>query len=163
MVDIQTVSIAIASTGVLIATIYYVLQIRHQTKIRKTDLVMRLYSTWGSKELSEAFLKIWNLEFKDYNDFVKRYGPWYSETEVYTEFRMVANFFNGIGILLSIKLVDVDMVVRTFSLPTRTIWEKVELLVEGARKQQGPGFFEHFEYLYNEMQKREQKLKQPKA
>jgi hypothetical protein len=37
MVDIQTVSIAIASAGVFLAAIYYILQIRHQTRIRQTS------------------------------------------------------------------------------------------------------------------------------
>jgi len=158
MVDIPSVSIVIASAGVLVAAIYYVLQIRHQTKLRQTDLVMRLYSTWQSKEFSEATLKVWNLEFKDYNDFVKKYGPWYSETEVYTAFRMVCNFFNGIGILLFRKLVDIEMIARLFTLSTKTTWEKVKFLVEGGRRQQGSLLFEDFEYLYNEMKKREQQL-----
>jgi len=66
MVDIQTVSIVIASAGVFAAAMYYILQIRHQSKLRQTDLAMRLYSTWQSKEFSEATLKVWNLKFKDY-------------------------------------------------------------------------------------------------
>jgi len=156
MVDIQTVSIAIASASVVAGVVYYTLQIRHQTKIRKTDLVIRLYSTWETKEFSEATLKIWNLEFKDYNDFVKKYGPWYSETEVYTAFRMVANFFQLIGVLLLSKLVDIDMVVKAFGLATRITWEKIKPLVEGGRKEMGPTLFDHFECLYNEMKKREQ-------
>jgi len=157
MVDVQTISIAIASAGVFAAAIYYILQLRHQSKLRQTDLVMRLYSTWQSKEFSEAALKVWNLEFKDYNDFVKKYGPWYSETEVYTAFRMVCNFFDGIGILLIRKLVDIEMVARLFTLSTKTTWEKVKPLVEGSRRHvYGPLVFEDFEYLYNEMKKREQ-------
>ena len=126
-------------------------------------MVLRLYSTWESKEFSEATLKIWNLGFKDYADFVKKYGPWYSETEVYTALRMVANFFQVIGILLLSGLVDIDMVVRAFGFPAITTWEKVKPLVEGSRKQMGSSLFDHFEYLYNEMKKREQKLQQSKV
>ena len=157
MVDVSTVSIVVASAGVFAAAIYYILQLRHQSKLRQTDLVMRLYSTWQSKEFSEATLKVWNLEFKDYNDFVKKYGPWYSETEVYTAFRMVCNFFDGIGILLIRKLVDIEMVARLFTMPAKTTWEKVKPLVEGGRRQLSPLLFEDFEYLYNEMKKREQR------
>jgi hypothetical protein len=167
VVDIQTVSIAIASGSVVLAAIYYIFQIRHQSKMRQTDLVVRLYSTWQSKELSDATLKVWNLEFKDYNDFVKKYGPFCSETEVYSAFRMVCNFFAGIGILLHVKLVGVEMVARLFGLPTITTWEKVQLIVEGARRalgsQLGHLFFEDFEYLYNEIKKYEQKLQQSTA
>jgi len=157
VVDVQTVSIAIASAGVFAAAIYYILQLRHQTKMRKTDLVIRLYSTWEGKEFSEATLKIWNLEFKDYDDFIKKYGPWYSDTEVYIAFRMVGNFFQLLGILLLSELVDIDMVVKAFNLPIKTTWEKIKPLVEGGRKQMGPALANHFEYLYNEMKKREQR------
>jgi hypothetical protein len=45
MVDVQTISIAIASAGVFAAAIYYIFQIRHQDKMRHLDLFMRLYST----------------------------------------------------------------------------------------------------------------------
>jgi hypothetical protein len=42
VVDVQTVSIAIASASVVAGIVYYSLQIRHQTKARQTGLVMRL-------------------------------------------------------------------------------------------------------------------------
>jgi hypothetical protein len=57
MVDIQTISIAIASAGVFGAAVYYVLQMRHQAKARQTDLIIRLYSLVGSKEFSELLRK----------------------------------------------------------------------------------------------------------
>ncbi len=163
MVDIQTISVAIASTSVVAGVIYYAFQVRHQTKIRKTDLVLKLFSTWESKEFSEATLKVWNLEFKDYDDFVKKCGPWYSETEVYIAIRMVGNFFMVLGNLLSNKLVDIDMVTKTFGFPIKATWEKIKPLVEGARKTLGPTFTDAFEYLYDEIQKREQRLQQSTA
>jgi hypothetical protein len=50
LIDVQTVSIAIASASITLAAIYYIFQIRHQTRIRQTDLVIRLYSAVSSKE-----------------------------------------------------------------------------------------------------------------
>ena len=78
MVDIQTISIVIASAGVLIAAGYYALQIRHQTRIRKTDLIIRLYSRMHSSEFDDAYPKIMNLQFEDYEDFLRKYGPRHS-------------------------------------------------------------------------------------
>jgi hypothetical protein len=158
MVDITEISAVVAAAGVLVGVVYYILDMRNQTRIRKTDLVLRLYSTWESKEFSEATLKIWNLEFKDYDDFVKKYGPWFSETEVYIALRMVGNFFMVLGILLLHKLVDIDMVTKAFVLPIETTWKKLKPLAEGGRKQMGPALLDSFEYLYNEMKKREQQL-----
>ena len=156
MVDIIEISAVVAAAGVLVGVIYYILDIRNQAMMRKTELVTKLYSTFQSKEFAEATLKVWNLEFKDFDDFVKRYGPWYSETEVYKAFRMVCLFFNGIGILLMWKFVDIEMVVKLFHVSAKTTWEKVKPLVEGGRKQTNTLLFDEFEYLYNEVKKREQ-------
>ncbi len=79
MVDVSTLSIVIAAASVVVGVILAVLQIRDLVKTRQTDLVMRLYSTFGTEELQKAGIRIWNSEYKDYNDFVKKYGQPNSE------------------------------------------------------------------------------------
>ena len=157
MVDVTEISAIVVAAGVLVGVVYYVLQMRHQEKMRKTDLVVRLYSTWESKEFSEATLKIWNLEFKGYDDFVKKYGPWFSDTEVYVSLRMVCNFFELLGSLLLNNLVDATMVANTFGIPIETTWNKIKPLIEGGRKNYGRYLYYNFEYLYNEMKKKGQR------
>jgi hypothetical protein len=155
MVDIQTVSIAIASAGVFAAAIYYIFQIRHQTRIRKTDLLTRLLSTYGSRENSEALMRVLALEFRDYNDFVKKYGLIPSLNPDQVAFRMISMFAEEVGMLLKRGLIDPDMAYDLFSIAI--LWEKLKPIVEGVRKHfNEPRLFEDFEYLYNEMKKREQ-------
>ena len=149
MVDISTVSIVIASAGVFVAAVYYIFQIRHQTKLRQTDLVMRLYSTFGSKDFQEAYRGLFEVEFKDYDDFLKKR---------YKRLHEVGILFEGIGILLNRKLVDIGLVDDLFSGVVKTTWEKIKPVVEGSRKRYNwPQMYEWFEYLYNELQKREQR------
>ncbi len=157
MVDLTEISAFVAALGVLIGVVYYILDMRHREKMRKTDLVIRLYSTWESKEFSEATLKTWNLEFKEYDDFVKKYGPWYSDTEAYAALRMVSSFFELLGILLYSDLVDANMVANTYSIAIKTTWEKLKPLIEGGRQTYGHHLYHNFEYLYGEMKKLEQK------
>jgi len=150
MVDIPTISIVIAAASVVAGVIYYSFQIRHQTKIRQTDLVMRLYSTRASKEFQEAWKKVMAKEFKDYNDYEK----WYE----WSDFIEVGIFFEGIGILLCRKLIDIRLVDDLFSYIIETTWEKIKPVVEGVRKHNNaPQIFEWFEYLANEIKKRQQK------
>jgi hypothetical protein len=152
MVDIQTVSIIIASAGVFIAAIYYILQIRHQTKTRQADLFMRLYLTWTGERLQGAREEIMTREFKDYDDAVKKYGSW--SKEVFE----VALFLEGIGVLLHRKLIDIGLVDDLFCFAVKSLWEKLKPITEGYRKELNrPRIFEWFEYLYNELQKREQR------
>ena len=150
MVDISTVSIVIASAGVFAAAIYYVLQIRHQTKMRQTDLVMRLYSIFGNEEFQKRCHKIMaDMETMDYNSFVKKYDTMAPEAGF---------FFEGVGVLLHRKLIDISLVDDLFSGFIKRFWERAKPIVEDARKQLNyPQYGEWFEYLYNEMKKREQR------
>jgi hypothetical protein len=163
MVDIQTVSVAIASAGVFLAAIYYILQIRHQAKMRQTDLVMKLYSELGSKEYLEAYPNFFTLEFKDYKDFQNRYpkGMSIDAPAAFVSYMMHCYFFEGVGILLHRKLIDIELVDDLFTIAIKQNWEKVKPIVEGTRQKWGwPQYWEWFEYLYNEMKKREQRLQQ---
>ena len=143
----------VAAAGVTIGAVYYILQIRNQTKVRQTDLVMRLYSTFGSKEFQGSWKRIESSEFRNYDEYVKKYG-----TEDYVQ---CAVFYEGIGVLLQKRLIDINLVDALFSAPLKFMYEKMKPLIEDNRKQfRDPRVFEYFEYLYNEMKKREQKLQQ---
>jgi len=160
MIDISSISAVVAATGVIVGVVFTVLQLRDLVKTRQTDLVMRLYSTYGSNEFREALIKVMNLQFKDYEDYVKKYGPWFSEEPAHKAMAMVAMFFEGIGVLLYKKLIDTSLTYDLFNTPIRLCWDKFKSVPEGLRKQYNdPTIFEHFEYLYNEMKKRESKMK----
>jgi hypothetical protein len=163
VVDIQTVSIGIASASVVIGVVYYIFQIRHQTKVRQTDLIMRLYATLGSKEFVENDVSIFNQEVNDSQGFMLKYGsfPKFMESPEYVPYMMDSEFFEGVGILLHRKLVDIELVDDLFSSPIITIWEKTLPMTKALREYfKRPQLAEWFEYLYNEMKKREEKLQQ---
>jgi len=148
MSEIQTVSIAIASAGVFAAAIYYILQIRHQTRIRQTDLIMRLYSTFNSLEFSEAFTKVAFAKFKDARETEEKCSL--------PVLFMVGSYFEGVGVLLHKKLVDIGVIYDL--LPVSPAWEGMKPWCLAIRQKHGKTFWEWFEYLYNEVRKREQKL-----
>ena len=165
VVDIQTISIAVASASVVAGVIYYALQIRHQTKVRQTDLVMRLYSAFLSQDMMDVFMKLSELEFNDYEDYVKRYGPILSVGKYGLKFNdtpevraliIVDNFFNQVGILLNRRLIDADFARDVFTYRVEVLWKKAEPLIQGLRKESNqPEMGKWFEYLYNEMKKKE--------
>jgi hypothetical protein len=155
---LQTISVAIASAGVFAAAVYYIIQIRHQTKQRQTDMVMRIYATWESIEFQKAYLKTMDLEYEDYADFVKKYR---GDFDVRAALTSVGQFFEGLGVLVKRELISMDLVDDLISSNILQAWEKIGVIAEGARKKWGrPQQYEWFEYLYNEMKKREQKLQQ---
>jgi len=156
VVDIQTISIAIASAGVFAAAIYYILQLRHQSRMRQTDLVVRLYSAFSGKELQEAYFEtVYGFEFADYDDFMKKYRM---PAKPILPLWQICKFFDGVGVLLRRKLVDIGLVDELFHAEATIVWEKVKPLVEGRRKELNqPTFYQNFEYLCNELKRREQR------
>jgi hypothetical protein len=155
MVDIQTISIAVASASVTLAAIYYVWQVTHQNKIRQTDLVIRLSDFGTRKEFLEACTDVFETEFKDYDDFVRKYGAFFSKKPIPMSFFIVANFMERVGVLLKNKLLDVSLVSQLMTVTD--FWEKMKPVIKGIRKEENnPGYYAYFEYLYDEMKKREQ-------
>ena len=161
MFDVASISTIVAAISVIVGVTFAVLQLRHIVKTRQVDLVIRLYTTFGSKEFQEALMKTMTLEFKDFDDFREKYASSsdYSKNPEFIANEVVSVFFEGIGVLLRRGLIGIELVDDLFSGPIKSTWEKMKPLIEGYRKTMYPQAYEWFEYLYNEMQKREQKLK----
>ena len=123
----QTISIMIASASVVAGVIYYALQIRHQTKVRQTDLVIRLYTTFGGKEMRQIWEKITTREYMDFNTYQNKFGL--------IGVNEIGWFFEGVGVLLHKKLRDIAVVDDLFSSPIKISWEKLKPVAEGERKQ----------------------------
>jgi hypothetical protein len=153
MVDLLTISIMVASASVVAGVIYYAFQIRHQNRMRQTDLLLRLYSTMDSLEFLEAWHKIfWMPEPKDYDDFVEKLG---GKRHIAA---FVVLFYEEVGVLLRRKLIDIGLVDDLFSDSLKLTWEKVRTpMLEVRKRGIYPRAYENFEYLYNEMKKREQR------
>jgi hypothetical protein len=156
--DIASISAVVAAVGVIVGVGFTILELRNLVRTRQTDLVIRLYSHFGSKEFLEARKTVMDLKFKDYSDYVKKYGR-FGRFEAVSE---VCMFFEGIGVLLHRKLIDISLIDDLFSpISIKIIWEKMKPVVEGWRNQfNEPETLEWFENLYNEMQKRKQRLQQ---
>lgn len=156
MVDVSTVSIAIASAGVLAGVIYYILDIRHQSRLRQTESVIRLspYFNMNAREVQEAITQVCSIEYENYDDYLERY----SGKPENTMLKILGNYFEGIGILVSKKLVDADIVYNFWGDIIQSSWEKIKPLIADMRKDSGDlNVFVFWEYLYNEMKKREQR------
>jgi hypothetical protein len=63
-----------AAASVAAASTFYGFQIRNQLRIRKTDLVMRLYVTWDSLQFQQAFHTIYWADFHDYDSAMATTG-----------------------------------------------------------------------------------------
>jgi hypothetical protein len=151
MVDVTEISAVIAAAGVLVGVAYYILDMRHQTKIRKTDLIVRLYSFVATREYLEAWETIRDREnYDNFEDYKKKYGS-------LVELNLVHTVFQEIGMLLQRKLIDVALVEDLVGRRTvLLVYEKLKLYNDEVKRERHGVESSSFDYLYNEMKKREQ-------
>lgn len=155
--DAISISAIVAAAGVIAGLILTVQELRHLHTQRQTDLVMRLWQQSCGEENVKAWSKLESAEYRDFNDFVKKYGHPFSENPVPIALAMTARFFEGMGIAVHSKIVDIDLVLNFWDVGMS--WKKVKPIAEGLRKEYGiPGIFEWFDSLFNEAEKREQQL-----
>ncbi len=67
VVDVAGVSIVVAASSVVAASTSDSFQIRNQTRVKRTDLVMRLYTTFDSLEFQRGFHTVYWADFPDYD------------------------------------------------------------------------------------------------
>lgn len=140
-------SVMIASIGITGAVLYYVYALRNQAHMRKTDLIVRLYAMFMEKDLAEADAKVLALDVQDYRAFTKKYGPYLGENPTALAARRVAAFFEGLGILFSRNLIQIDLVYDLFSVEFR--WRRLGPILRSARENLGePEIGKYFELLY---------------
>jgi len=157
MLDIPSISTVIAAMSVVVGVVFAVLQLRNAMRQRRTEILMNLYSRFGSAEFASALERIRTSEYTDYHEYVEKYGV--------AELFQVGSVFEGLGFLLHRQLVDKDLVSLFSSSESLITWEKIEPMVEDARKQlsqrkagQYVPMLAWWEYFYNEVKKREQTL-----
>jgi len=158
MIGITEISAIVAAAGVLVGVAYYILDMRNQARTRQTDMVLRLYSTFSSEEFQITLAQIDNLEFQNIDDFLQKYGSKVN-AEVWGKWQSVAAFFEQVGVLLHRKLINISLVDDLLTTDVKQQWERMAPVILDIRKRlDSPQIWEWFEYLYNEMKKREQKL-----
>lgn len=147
--SVATVSVLLAAASVVAVSAFYSFQIWHQTRLRRADLLLRLYATWDSLEFQHAFHQVYWAEFHDYDSFLERVE---GRREVGS---YVSAFYDQIGVLLRDKLIDYDLVDDLLGNSAIQLWEKVAPVIREARaRSDDDRLYEHFELLYGEMARR---------
>jgi hypothetical protein len=157
MVDISTISVVIASIGVLAAVVSFLYEVRRQNKLRQTESIMKL-SPWfniTAIQMQETIVKTCSMEFKDYDDYLAKY----SGKPEQTLFKVLGNYYEGIGVLVHRRLMDIDVVYDFWGDIIISTWEQFQPVVIGMRRDQGdPSILMFWESLYQELKVKRQKF-----
>jgi len=154
LAEIQAAYYMVAATGVLVAAVYYVMNMRTTLQTRQAQLFMQLYDRMSQPELSAIINNIrYNLKWSDPEDFWRKYG---AETNIdeYSRIASAGNYFKGIGVLLKKGLIDRMFIYDLLSSPLKVYWERMgPVILERRRVTSNPNLFAFVDYLYDEMVK----------
>ena len=134
LAEIQTAYYMVAATGVLVAAIFYILNLRisqrnqelmlkaqQQTlETRQAQMFMSIYQTDYSNDFLEALHRVMEMELKDVDDWKKMRR----DKEMYKAWTMVASYLEGIGVLVRENLVDIRLVSEMSSGFIQWYWER---------------------------------------
>jgi hypothetical protein len=190
MVDLsllQSVSYIAGALGVCVAGLYYVMNLRMSQKnqelslktqelaykaqeqtleTRQAQLFMQIFQRFNEPDFFDKYTTFLSWKWKDYDDFMSKYGQkanpeaWYSEGSV-------AAFFNGVGLLLYMNLVDIKLIYGLLFVHVKLFWKKIGPVSQEMRKRLNyPQIDQWVEYLYEEIIEYDKKtplhLKEPK-
>jgi hypothetical protein len=161
MVTVETVSIVFTGLSVSLAAFYYISTLRNAQKsreltikaqeqaleTRQAQLFMQIHSRITHPEFVQLFFEIFDWEYDDYEDYVEKYG---SDVINRAKSAAIANYFEGVGVLVERGLIDASYVDDLMSGGLMRYWEKVEPFVTEDRiRLNWPQSLEYVEYLYN--------------
>lgn len=152
MVDIQTVSIAVASAGVLVAAVYYIIILRHNMKAREMEICRLAMSDYISEQALKRYAIMQNMEWKDFEDFIGKYG--FSNPEKFSAWMSWFFAYEMMGILLKNKVVRAEEVHDLGGYSAILTWEKFKDVIQASRDAGwGRDVFGNAEFFAQEMLK----------
>jgi hypothetical protein len=143
----------IQTASVVVGIIYYLTIMRNSQKARQAQMLMQLHESKYDPEGTLAYFTLLNATWEDFDDYFKRYSR-IPDPEFTAKMESQMSYFEGLGVLLKNKMVDVNTVYDMMGSRIVSLWIKYETVIKGLRtKERGPGqsYSENFENLANEM------------
>jgi len=155
-VDIIEISAVVAAVGVLAGVVYYILDMRHNMKIREMETCRLTMSDFISEQAIKRHATMMNMEWKDLNDFIEKYGhPNPEGLSIWTSWFFA---WEMMGILLKNKIVRAEEMYDLGGYTAILAWEKFKDVIQGFRSFRGsrwtpPDLLSNAEFFTQEMLK----------
>jgi hypothetical protein len=161
MVDLsllQSVSYIAGALGVCVAAIFYVLNLRisqrnmKQTlETRKLQFVTSITNQLLSEEGEKKYSEVLNMEWKDYDDFERKYGSDYN-LDMYAKRMSIWDTYNTLGMLVREKLIEPEVIYSLDGVTACFMWSKFkDVIAENRKRYGGEDALSDFELLSNEV------------
>jgi hypothetical protein len=153
MVELSTIRDLVAIFAGIVGLTYYIMTVRHQNCSRKAQLFMEMYRDFKRPDVQKAFHDIINVwQWESYEDFQEKYGR--SNWDENHKYMLVYSIYEGLGVLVYRKLIDVKMIDELMRSYVIRFWEKIGPIIYEVRVRRNfPLAAEWTEYLYDEVKK----------
>jgi hypothetical protein len=152
LVVLQSVSYIAGATGVAIAAIFYVLNLRISQKnqeisqrnmkttleTRKLQFVTSITNQLLSEEGQRRYGELLNMEWRDYADYEKKYGS-DNNLDNYAKRMSVWKTYNTLGMLVREKLIEPEVLYSITNTNPLLMWSKFKDIIAELQKRYGGG------------------------
>lgn len=133
----------VSAAAILVSLAWFMIRFRNIQRDRFVAITNTLFQIWQSPDFMRAQLWIMReLAESSWESFANNHAG----TEQEISFLRVTGFYNRVGTLVTLGLVDGKPILRTIGGTAHAVWKKVAPLALAARREQ-PGFLVDFERL----------------
>ena len=151
--DIQTAYYIVAAVGIFVASANYLRVSIEDSKKKRIETTNNLMKTLTSKEGIHEYFELLNMEWKDYDDFEKKYGSDFNFESAITRYHIWTTY-DILGHQLEKGLVDEETIYDAWGIFTLWTWDKFEpILDENRRRYVGKDAYRGWEYLSGAMRR----------
>jgi hypothetical protein len=156
MVDLAEIQIAyymVAATGVLVAAIFYILNMRETMRNRRATLTQGILDTFASVEGFKQFMMLFNMEWTDFDDFKKKYDSTVNPENAAIRHHFW-NAYEVLGHQWKQGILDKETVYTVLTVSYVAMWAKFKPIIEEYRRTEiGEDAFTNWEMLAEEFAK----------
>jgi len=150
MVDVQTLIGYMTPISLTIGVFYYIMSLRNQNRARQTQLIMQINDAYRDPNQLEARNKFSTYDWSTPEEFLEDLSSLEGRLTIGT----LGTYYEGLGVLVREKLLDIRVVALLMTGNILNFWNKLKPLISEAREiAWGPRLFSETEYLYNELMK----------
>ena len=149
MVDLQTISVSLATLGVLVAATYYILTLRNQNRTRQAQLFMQIYSQWNSEEFARMRIVIRKMDYETFEEVLEKYR-FEVNPDSWIARHSLCRFYSGLGMLVHDDEIELSRVEDMMGDIIVDSWETLRTATLSSREKYGwTELYLFFEYLYH--------------
>ena len=152
-VTLQTLLTYLTLISVPVGVFYHIMTLRNtrknqdmQLETRQAQLFMNFYLHMATDEAQKADYDLIRIDFKNVEDW----NAILEDKDKFSSFFKRATYFEGLGLLVRKKFLDIDMVAGLYSGAIMSWWEKYEAGTKAIREHYGwPRAMIEAEFLYD--------------